>query len=93
MPAYDEEEGIAKVIDEVKGYADRLIVVDDGSSDRTRQIAEGCARRHAGITVLSHAKNRGKVAAILTGIRHAKTDVVVLIDADHTYPAKDIPSL
>ncbi len=93
MPAYNEEDGIARVIDEVKGHADKLIVVDDGSSDRTRVIAEECARKHPGITVVSHARNKGKVAAILTGIRHARTEVVVLIDADHTYPAKDIPIL
>lgn len=93
MPAYNEEEGIARVIDEVKCHADKLIVVDDGSSDRTRQIAQECAGKYAGVTVVSHQKNRGKVAAILTGIRSAKTEVVVLIDADHTYPAKDIPVL
>lgn len=93
MPAYNEEEGIAKVIDEIKEYADKLIVVDDGSNDRTRELAEGCAKKHAGVTVISHQKNRGKVAAILTGIRQAKTEVVVLIDADHTYPAKHIPIL
>ncbi len=93
MPAYNEEDGIARVIDEVKGHADKLIVVDDGSSDRTWVIAEECARKHPGITVVSHARNKGKVAAILTGIRHARTEVVVLIDADHTYPAKDIPIL
>ena len=93
MPAYNEEEGIAKVIGETRGYADKLIVVDDGSSDRTKEIAEECARKYSGITVVSHARNKGKVAAILTGIRNARTDVVVLIDADHTYPAKDIPVL
>jgi len=93
MPAYNEEEGIAKVIDEIKGFADKLIVVDDGSRDRTRELAEECARKHSGVTVVSHAKNKGKVAAILTGIKNAKTEVVVLIDADHTYPAKDIPIL
>jgi len=93
MPAYNEEEGIAKVIDEIKQHADKLIVVDDGSRDKTKELAEECARKYSGVTVISHAKNKGKVAAILTGIRSAKTEVVVLIDADHTYPAKDIPIL
>ena len=93
MPAYNEEEGVADVIAEIMRFADRLIVVDDGSRDNTRRIAEDCARKTRGVTVVSHQKNKGKVAAILTGIKNAKTDVVVLIDADHTYPAKYIPIL
>jgi glycosyltransferase involved in cell wall biosynthesis len=93
MPAYNEEQGIAKVIDEIMGYADSLIVVDDGSKDRTRQIAEESARKHSGVSVISYPKNKGKVGAILTGIAKAKTEAVVLIDADYTYPAKDIPRL
>ena len=93
VPAYNEKDGIVTVIEEIRPFTDRLIIVDDGSRDGTRELAQECARKHSGITVASHQKNLGKVAAILTGIRHARTEVVVLIDADHTYPAKEIPVL
>ena len=92
IPAFNEEAGIQPVIRELQqGLADHdfeLIVVDDGSEDRTAELA-----REAGATVLSQPVNRGYGAALKTGIRKASHDNIVIIDADGTYPVEAIPSL
>jgi glycosyltransferase involved in cell wall biosynthesis len=94
VPAYDEEEAIEKTIAEVRAAmkawpADHeLIVVDDGSRDRTAALAEA-----AGATVLRHPVNRGYGAALKTGIRAASHEIIVITDADGTYPAREIPAL
>jgi len=92
IPAFNEEAGIQSVIRELQqGLADydfELIVVDDGSEDRTAELA-----REAGATVLSQPVNRGYGAALKTGIRQAAHDNILIIDADGTYPVKAIPSL
>lgn len=87
VPAYNEEEGLPKVIEEIpRDVVDEIIVVDNASTDRTYEVAKSL-----GITVIRHERNLGKVASIHTGIKNAKGDIVVLIDADFTYPAKEIP--
>jgi len=92
IPAFNEEAGIQPVIHELQqGLADydfKLIVVDDGSEDRTAELA-----REAGATVLSQPVNRGYGASLKTGIRQASHDNIVIIDADGTYPVAAIPSL
>ncbi|MCG8516470.1 MAG: glycosyltransferase family 2 protein [Pseudomonadales bacterium] len=65
-----------------------VVVVDDGSSDATATIA-----RNAGATVISHPYSKGNGAAIKTGARHAKGDVVVFMDADGQHNPNDIPRL
>lgn len=65
-----------------------VVVVDDGSSDATATIA-----RNSGATVISHPYSKGNGAAIKTGARHAKGDVVVFMDADGQHNPNDIPRL
>ncbi|HII84617.1 MAG TPA: glycosyltransferase [Methanobacterium subterraneum] len=79
LPAYNEEKTVASVIKTVQAlnYVDEIIVVNDGSLDDTEQVA-----KEAGATVISHTKNRGKGAAIKTGFKNSKGDVVVFMDAD-----------
>ncbi|MDD3753250.1 MAG: glycosyltransferase [Methanobacterium sp.] len=79
IPAYNEEKTVANVIKTVKSlnYIDEIIVVNDGSADTTEQTA-----KEAGATVLSHTKNRGKGAAIKTGFKNSKGDIVLFLDAD-----------
>lgn len=79
LPAYNEEKTVASVIKTVQAlnYVDEIIVVNDGSLDATEQVA-----KEAGATVISHTKNRGKGAAIKTGFKNSKGDVVVFMDAD-----------
>ena len=79
IPAYNEEKTVGSVVKAVKslGYVDEIIVVNDGSIDATERVAE-----KAGATVISHLKNRGKGAAIKTGFKNSKGDIIVFLDAD-----------
>lgn len=79
IPAYNEEKTVASVVNVVKSlnYIDEIIVVNDGSVDGTEQAAQ-----EAGATVLNHTKNRGKGAAIKTGFKNSKGDIVLFLDAD-----------
>ena len=62
IPAYNEEENIANIVKKTKKYVDYVIVVDDGSRDKTTEVA-----KKAGAIVLRHAINLGKGAALKTG--------------------------
>lgn len=80
IPAFDEEQTIAKVVLRARRYADRVLVVDDGSQDDTGAIAEGL-----GAIVVRHEKNLGKGAALRDCFAWAKqngVDVLVTMDAD-----------
>ncbi|MDO5836801.1 MAG: glycosyltransferase [Methanobacterium sp.] len=79
LPAYNEEKTVANVIKTVQAlnYVDEIIVVNDGSLDDTERVA-----KEAGAMVISHTKNRGKGAAIKTGFKNSKGDLVVFLDAD-----------
>lgn len=70
VPALDEEQRIARVIETMPAFVDRVIVVDDGSLDRT-SIAARAAKSTARVDVLRHARRSGVFAAIATGYRHA----------------------
>lgn len=91
IPAFNEEEGIEEVVRRCKAVlskGDEIIVVDDGSVDRTSEIAE-----KMGVCVLRHEVNKGKAFALRTGFAAAKNDVLVTIDADCTYPPESIPEM
>jgi glycosyltransferase involved in cell wall biosynthesis len=94
VPAYNEEAAIDAAIRELRGVLatleceSELIVVNDGSTDRTLELA-----RAAGATVLDLPENRGYGAALKAGIRAAKFETIVITDADGTYPAEEIPAL
>lgn len=79
LPAFNEEENVNAVIDVIKKvkYIDDIIVVDDGSTDNTAEIA-----RASGVTVISHKENKGKGEAIKTGYKFSDADIIVFIDAD-----------
>jgi glycosyltransferase involved in cell wall biosynthesis len=91
IPAYNEEEGIAAVLQELLAATDdsyEVLVVDDGSDDNTRKVATSFPCR-----IVSHSACRGKGEAIKTAIGMAKGRNVVFIDADGSYPAKIIPEI
>ncbi len=69
-----------------------LVVVDDGSTDGTREILHGVAD-HPDVTVVLHETNQGKGAAVRTGLTHATGDVMLIQDADLEYDPRDYPSM
>ncbi len=83
VPALDEAPRIARVIETMPAFVDRIIVVDDGSIDDTAASARS-ASASAAVDVLSHARRSGVFAAIATGYRHALGEDVALAD-----PARD----
>ena len=99
IPAYNEEQGIKEISERVLKIVDglkqvgvdalELIVVDDGSSDKTAQIAAGIK----GVRLIEHEQNRGYGAALKTGFRHSKGELISFLDADGTYPPEYFPQL
>jgi glycosyltransferase involved in cell wall biosynthesis len=91
IPAYNEERFIGSLVLAVRAYVEHVVVVDDGSSDRTGEIAQ-----RAGASVVRHAMNHGKAAAVNTGfsyLRQFNPTAVVLLDGDGQHCADDIPTL
>ena len=90
IPAYNEEEGIANVITQLKELSENheILVVDDGSTDNTYKLATD-----TGVKVIRHPYNKGYGAALKTGIRNAKGDIVLFMDADRQHQPHDIKKL
>lgn len=89
IPAYNAEHMVGDVVREVRKVTDEVVVVDDGSADRT-----GDAARAAGAHVLTHPHNRGKGAALKTGFAYACEhgyDGVITLDADGQHLPHEIP--
>ncbi|NSW83616.1 MAG: glycosyltransferase family 2 protein [Syntrophothermus sp.] len=98
-PAYNEEAVIESFVEGVVAVLNNafsrweLIVVDDGSTDRTKQILQALKDKHPGLKVISHGHNCGLGAGLETGFQAAQGKVVVTMDADGTHPPKLIPEL
>ena len=91
VPAYNEEDGLPITLDKLQKVLDdsfEVIVVDDGSTDRTPEVA-----RRFSCRFVRHEVNQGKGEALRTGIRHARGHKVIWIDADDTYPVENIPRM
>ncbi|HID88136.1 MAG TPA: glycosyltransferase family 2 protein [Anaerolineae bacterium] len=99
IPAFNEEGGIAQIIERVLSIRPRLaeagvddlelIVVDDGSRDRTAEIAA----RYPRVCLIRHTVNQGYGAALKTGFSHARGNLLGFLDADGTYPPEHFPEL
>lgn len=89
VPAYNEEKAIEETLRETadylskKGYAFEILVVNDGSTDRTPQIVRDLAKPHPQIRLIEQPKNMGKGDAVKEGIRHARYPVTLFMDADN----------
>lgn len=91
MPAYNEEKYIGSLVTKAREYADEVLIVDDGSTDGTPEVA-----RLAGATVIQHKENKGYGAAVQSILAEAKRispDILVLLDADSQHNPGEIPRL
>jgi glycosyltransferase involved in cell wall biosynthesis len=92
IPAYNEEKGIEHTLQKLKGGNKKenweIIVVDDASSDDTAKFAS-----EMGVRVIRHPYNKGYGASLKTGVRNAKNDIVVFMDADDQHNPNDISKL
>ena len=97
IPAYNEENTIYSLLTKVKDVVlignlnKELVVVDDASTDNTKQIIEGFSAEHSGLSVVlfSQLKNRGKGAAIRKGIELSTGDYLIVQDADLEYDPRE----
>jgi glycosyltransferase involved in cell wall biosynthesis len=95
MPVYNERLTIETIIHRVQDVdlADEIIIVDDGSIDGTRDILQEISGKHKKIKLILHEKNRGKGAAVRTGINAASAKLILIQDADLEYDPRDYPAL
>lgn len=97
VPVYNEQATVGEIVEKLRGLSlpaairgKEIIVIDDGSTDSTAEVLR---RLPADIVILRHEKNRGKGAAIRTGLQRATGDLVAIQDADLEYDPEDIPRL
>ncbi len=92
LPAYNEGASLQTTVEQARGSLQdvehEIIVVDDGSTDQTCEVAE-----QLGVRLVRHVANMGYGAALKSGIRAAVNDTIVIVDADGTYPLEEIPHL
>jgi glycosyltransferase involved in cell wall biosynthesis len=96
LPAFNEEENIGEVTREALAALPRfsdnfqIIIVDDGSRDRTAEIATELARNDQRVCLIRHERNRGYGAALVTGFNATHGDYVMFMDADRQFDINDL---
>ncbi len=99
VPIYNEEESIPRLLEELHaalrplGIAYELVLVDDGSRDRSYELLSQAAEQDPALCLVRFRRNFGQTAAMQAGIDHARGDTVVLMDADLQNDPQDIPML
>lgn len=96
IPCYNEIDFIRPVLRRVikVGIAQEIIIVDDGSTDGTREVLKQIeTEEHPGLRIIYHEHNQGKGAAVLTGFAAASCDVLLIQDADFEYDPREYPVL
>lgn len=93
IPVYNEKNTILEILKRVEavGVASEIVVVDDGSTDGTRELL--AAHKMSSLRLLALERNRGKGAAVRTGIQAAQGELILIQDADLEYDPRDIPAL
>ena len=94
IPVYNEAENIGEIIKRVQSTkrAHEIIIVDDGSKDGTRAVLQKLSEQNQ-VRVILHERNQGKGAAVVTGLRAAEGDILLIQDADLEYDPRDYPTL
>jgi glycosyltransferase involved in cell wall biosynthesis len=99
IPAYNEEQRLPRTIEQIEQYLEgrhrdyELIIVDDGSSDGTRQVMEAAAARNSKVRLESLPANRGKGRALAAGVAVARGEEVLVTDADLSTPIDELEKL
>ncbi|GAB6075566.1 glycosyltransferase family 2 protein [Desulfurobacterium crinifex] len=99
IPVYNEEENVPILYDKLKEVLEKIpydyeiIFVDDGSTDRTREILEEIASKDKKVKVIEFARNFGQTPAMMAGMDYATGDVIVTMDGDLQNDPEDIPRL
>jgi dolichol-phosphate mannosyltransferase len=99
IPVFNEENTILKILEKIKevdldnlNIRKEVIIIDDGSTDQTKKILEKIKKQND-FVLLCHQKNKGKGAALKTGLKYVTGDFVLIQDADLEYDPKDYPAL
>lgn len=97
VPCYNEEDGLSlfveettKVINTIKGYKFRFILVNDGSKDNTYGVMKELAKKYGNVQYISFSRNFGKESAMYAGFKYSSAEYVVVMDADLQHPPKMI---
>ena len=99
FPCYNEQDNITRVVEQALTVLEKLnvdfevIIVDDGSSDSTGQIADGCADRNGRVKVVHHPTNLGYGAALQSGFKAATKELVFYTDGDGQFDINEMPPL
>jgi len=99
VPVYNSESTLPRLVDELSGVLEQvaerweIILVNDGSRDRSWEVLQRLAAERPGLVVVDLAHNFGQHAAILCGIRRARMELVVTLDDDLQHPPAEIPKL
>jgi glycosyltransferase involved in cell wall biosynthesis len=99
FPCYNEQDNVAKVAEQAIGVLDGLhadyeiLIVDDGSSDHTAEVADRMAAANPRVRVVHHPRNRGYGAALQSGFRAATKELVFYTDGDAQFDLNELPPL
>ncbi len=96
VPAYNEEKLVAAVVENMPAIVDRIYIVDDGSTDGTREVVSALCAKHPRLQLIEHKKNRGVGAAIVTGYQRCLDDgmdIAVVMAGDDQMDPMELPKL
>jgi glycosyltransferase involved in cell wall biosynthesis len=96
IPAYNEENLIGPTVKTIPGFVDKIIVVNDASTDKTSAIVQEIAKEQERVILIDHERNQGVGGAIAAGYKKAlilKADVTVVMAGDGQMDPKDLPNI
>jgi len=99
IPAYNEHDRLPQTLDRIFSYLHaqmyraEVIVVNDGSSDRTSEIVSTCGQKYPGLRLLSNTENRGKGFSVRHGMLEARGEIALFTDADLSTPIQEADKL